>query len=43
MKYYFRNKVDPEKLKFSLWSLLWGKSTEIIKKKLKALLKFIEK
>ena len=43
MKEYYKDKTDLKKLKFALWSLLCGQSTDIVKKKLKALDKFEEK
>ena len=43
MKDYCKNKADLGKIKFTLWSLLWGQCTEIVKKKLKSLLKFVQK
>ena len=42
MKEYYKDKTDLKKLKFVLWSLLYGQSTDIVKKKLKALDKLEE-
>ena len=43
IKDHCRDKTDLERLKFTLWALLWGQYLDTVKKKLKAMLKFIEK
>ena len=43
MKEYYKDRSDLEKLKFVVWTLIWGQCTEIVRKKLKALTNLQEK